>query len=861
MSKSYKHLGYVSISFGLLFLSFAVVFGFYSVNVLEIPLALYAILGFPIFACGLGLFLWGFKHIWADYLEYCNLHLKAREEIQEICLGKIAEIQKVTREMENSGTYLIYSNKNSVLSKIEDLRKEVDAYAVKKMLKADFVKNIKKILDDYTGLVSDYNQKFIQQRKKDYGYLWNKDKVLLDDEQQTAVVTDDKCNLVVASAGAGKTEVLITRIVYLTARKPDSVTPNKILAIAYQNKDAKQIKKRLEKYGIFGVNVRTFHSFGLDILKNAGKSEKTLPESERSEIMKSIYENELKSNPEFYQKFLNYIKSINEIDEQDLIGKIRSISIKRALPYTAINNKSVKSRAEKEIFDFLLTIKLNDHLVRVEYENEIENIGKPDFCLPEYDLYIEHWGLTKNGTVPDWFDQSTEEYVKNKEKKKQWFEENGKLLVETYTYEYDEAFPEKFLDLLSKRITKKLQERHKIEYRFETMSFEELIGVVCGSDDDWISMDRISNDIGNFIKNAKKYNLTPERILQKLKDGNWTRKQKTFAKLALSIYEKYQEKLAEIQKIDFEDMINKSIHELDTDKELCRNAYEHILVDEYQDITQQTNKLLKSILVNNPACKLFCVGDDWQSVMGFAGSNLEFLVNFERHYDNPAITKISTNYRSVKRIVDAGTCLMKNNESCQRKKTVVSKSIEGKPIKVLRSPHQIDYRENYYHQIAQDCINRVDAYLKKGYANKDILILSRFMRMYSNGLPRYHYIIENLIDESKIRNIKISDDSKDEQRVRVLTVHKAKGLEARVVFILNVIKDLYGFPCEIEDTSILEPAKENYPRQDRKEEERRLFYVALSRAKEDLNIYTWEPAKSEFLEEIKDYTIEERLNY
>jgi len=155
----------------------------------------------------------------------------------------------------------------------------------------------------------------------------------------------------------------------------------------------------------------------------------------------------------------------------------------------------------------------------------------------------------------------------------------------------------------------------------------------------------------------------------------------------------------------------------------------------------------------------------------------------------------------------------------------------------------------------------VDEYLQNGYANKDILILNRFMWIHSHGMPRYHYIIENLISEAAARNIKLSIDAKDERRVRVLSVHKAKGLEARVVFILNVIKDLYGFPCEIEDTSILEPAKENYPHQDQKEEERRLFYVAISRAKEDLNIYTWEPSMSEFLKEINEYTVEERLNY
>jgi DNA helicase-4 len=82
-----------------------------------------------------------------------------------------------------------------------------------------------------------------------------------------------------------------------------------------------------------------------------------------------------------------------------------------------------------------------------------------------------------------------------------------------------------------------------------------------------------------------------------------------------------------------------------------------------------------------------------------------------------------------------------------------------------------------------------------------------------------------------------------------------------VVFILNVVKDLYGFPCEIEDSSICEPTRENYPKQDQKQEERRLFYVAMTRAMEDLIIYTWEPSKSEFLEEIKEHIGEEPLYF
>ncbi len=393
------------------------------------------------------------------------------------------------------------------------------------------------------------------------------------------------------------------------------------------------------------------------------------------------------------------------------------------------------------------------------------------------------------------------------------------------------------------------------------MTYRELIGIVSESDRDWITEDRVAEDIFNFIKNAKTYDLKPERILQKLDSGKWSRKQRTFGKLAVKVYRSYQEKLKELEKIDFEDMINIAVDELKRNNDLWKNIYDHILVDEYQDISAQRYKLIKELLNQNPKCKLFCVGDDWQSIMGFAGSNLEFFVNFENYFDNPEITKISTNYRSIKTIVDAGACLIKNNDSCQLQKSTLSNRKKEELIKVIRSPHEINYKWNYYRDIARDCLDRVTEYLNHDYDPKDILILSRLMQVHTHQMPKLHYIMDNLLKGAKQRAIKISRNAKTTRNVRLLTVHKAKGLEAKVVFILNAIKDTYGFPCEIEDPAILEPARENYPLQDQKEEERRLFYVAMTRAMEDLYIYTWEPAMSEFLEEIVDYTIEERLDY
>ena len=132
-------------------------------------------------------------------------------------------------------------------------------------------------------------------------------------------------------------------------------------------------------------------------------------------------------------------------------------------------------------------------------------------------------------------------------------------------------------------------------------------------------------------------------------------------------------------------------------------------------------------------------------------------------------------------------------------------------------------------------------------------------------MSRYKFptIISHFVEKAKQRGISISYSREHSRKDQILLTHahKCKGTQAKIVFILNVIKDRYGGPCEIEDASLLEPARENYPKQNQKQEERRLFYVAITRAMEYLTIYTWQPARSQFIAEIALYTTEETLNY
>lgn len=762
---------------------------------------------------------------------------------------------KQIQEIENSGTYLVRTNEEKATMNLRSLEETLSYFGSHNLLDERSISSLKDRLQKDLQAILDYNKEFIKQRRRDYSLLFEKENISLDDEQKDAVITDDQYNLVIAGAGAGKTEVLITRIAYLVERRPDSVKPDRILAIAFQDKAKREIEDRLhDRYKIGGVNVRTFHKLGKDIIESAHerkiKHTEIVDENKRSEIVRRLYEQKLKDQPEYYKLFLSCVRTFRESERTEhLDEKEDNLAFKQALRYVSINNKHVRSRAEKEILDFLLTHKLNGMRIQVEYEPDVGEF-RPDFLLPKFDLFIEHWALDEKGEVPkNWGIRASEDYKENMRRKKDWFAKNDKLLVETYAFEYDEYNTERFLEILKQRITDKLRTLSLGNVEFSPMSYDEIVEVA------WAPYkDPIPEDIVNFIKNAKVYGLTPEKIEERLRNEKWTRKQLTFGKLALEVYTSYEKEIHEQSRIDFEDMINEAVEELRKNENLYTNVYDHILVDEYQDISKQRCKILSELLHRNPGCKLFSVGDDWQSIMGFAGSNLNFFVNFERYFEKPAITKISTNYRSTKSIVDAGAAVIRKNGSCQIAKPTLAYRQESKPIRVLVSTHKKDFETRYYEQTVDDCLDQITDYIKRGYKPRDILVLNRY---------KSPYVVKVFLERAKRRDLNVAFDSEfaRENQIRLMTVHKSKGLEAKVVFVLDVIKGTYGFPCEIEDSSIYGPAREDYPPQDHKEEERRLFYVAVTRAKEDLTIYTWEPSKSEFLEEIKDHVDEIPLYY
>lgn len=799
---------------------------------------------------------------------------RTRKRVREISTGKADLAQKARNDIDINATainsiivnrlnayptYLLWTVRDKWSTSLCEYGKVLNSLSESKNELSKQIPLSTELVREAQSIIESYNRRFIALRRERYSSLFQNPWISLDDEQQIAIVTDDKHNLVTAGAGSGKTEILVNRIAYLVKREPDTTEPERILALAFQRKAAEEIEQRLVKrFQISRTKVKTFHALGLEILNAAGKDPKLKFDTDAAYVgfVKSICD-QLKSAPDFLDSIVRYMKNYEPFvhkTEADFGTREEYYRYQNNLSYMTLNGVPVKSEAEKEIMNFFLSHRINGRDIKIQYERRADwmaytsqkgrlVIPRPDFYLPEYDLYIEHWAIDENGNVPAWFGENARQrYKDGMKRKKEAYQSHNKLLVETTSGQY---FAPDFLENLQRSVITTLERRYiGQQFSFSDIPYEELVQNVYYELRAHIQ--DLPTQIANFITIAKTYDLDPGRIRERLDDKNrkWSKKQTTFADLALRVYEKYTESLRASGEIDFADMINLAIVELVNKPDLYRDVFDHILVDEFQDLSTQRCKLLKALMNKNARCKLFSVGDDWQSIMGFAGSNLDFTLNFGEYFDHPATTCISTNYRSPKSIVDLGSEVIRYNGKAQVAKITKAKNPKMEPVELHSvSTDKYDW-DGYYGQMIDHCLNKVGEYLSNGYDPQDIMILTRIAKN-----PR---LVNLLFEGAKARGIRLATSGKNPKAVPVMSIHRSKGLQAKAVFLLNVIDHTYGLPCTLEDLDVFAPAMEGISRP-REEEERRLFYVAITRARKNLVIYTQSCRESKFIKEIKTH--------
>jgi ssDNA-binding Zn-finger/Zn-ribbon topoisomerase 1 len=311
--------------------------------------------------------------------------------------------------------------------------------------------------------------------------------------------------------------------------------------------------------------------------------------------------------------------------------------------------------------------------------------------------------------------------------------------------------------------------------------------------------------------------------------------------LALGVYGKYQDYLRNEDRIDFNDMINLAVELAKRESQKYLNKYEHVLVDEFQDISYQRLELIKCFVNENSNTKLFCVGDDWQSIYQFTGSDVRFFVNFKDYFPNPEITYLNSNYRSSQTIVGMSNELIANNKKQIMKETHSTHDLGMQPFFIdFISEFNYNYNDQY-----ENIYNLIQILLDDGVEPHEIMVLSRFNK-YLKGLEIY----------CGARGI---PTEADHGGVRFYSAHKSKGSESQHVILTDMTSGLYGFPCEIQDSSVMELAK-RFESDGFIDDERRLFYVALTRSKKFLYIYSLENNNSVFLSEVNPYLMRLRLD-
>ncbi len=318
------------------------------------------------------------------------------------------------------------------------------------------------------------------------------------------------------------------------------------------------------------------------------------------------------------------------------------------------------------------------------------------------------------------------------------------------------------------------------------------------------NIDNLKNIICTFINQFKSLNLTIDYFLYLLSSKAIKTEEKIILVIIFKVYIIYQEELKSENKIDFNDMINLAINKVD---ELTRFKYSYIIIDEYQDTSKMKYLLIKKI-VDRFNTKIMAVGDDYQLIYSFTGSNISLFTKFKKYFKSSKIIKIKNNYRNPSDIVEISKRMILKNRNQINKRLKANKNIKDSIIVV------------YYQDLIKDfeiIIKDIDNIMVLGRNNKDL----------------------DLLKELNI-----------EKNIHYMTIHSAKGLEEDNVIVLNNIDDTLGFPNKINNSDILSYLF-NY---NQMEEERRLFFVALTRAKEKVFLFTIKGKESIFVKElIKNY--------
>jgi DNA helicase-4 len=682
-------------------------------------------------------------------------------------------------------------------------------------------------------------------------------------EQSLAISKLNMNLLLKARAGSGKTTVIACKTAMLL--KKYLVHPDEILILSFNKKAAQEISNRIRyKFGHANFNnARTFHSLAYQLVqpKSILFDEDTDPNTQYlKQFIKNLMTEKLTETAfqkKLYDSFRSELIEIERFGDQ--LSKEDYYIFRRNLSYITLSGKKVRSLAEKYIADFLF-----EHGIYFDYEKPYywdKSIYRPDFSLFEnsQNYVLEHWGIYLNDSqrrAPGDRKKTYEEYYQEILRKRRYWAAQEIPLIETSQSDLISG-RESFESILKQNL-------EEVGITCNLLPLEERVEKVKN-----YHINRMTELFTQFIQKAQKKELSPEDIKKRIEtETQQNEKVQDFLELANCIYREYLQELQKTEKIDFDQLMSRAIDVIEESQGECSiridnrrvklNSLHWILIDEYQDFSQLFYRLIATLKKYNPQVQLFCVGDDWQAINGFAGSELKYFNDFNTLFEDAGDANLLINTRCKEVILNASNNLMKDLVD----PAIPLESNKGGNIQI---DFLDDFRVEYNHEdpasspdynflFLNSITKKLNDFgfikakcLKKCYEiishdlSKKYAILSRTREPYDIKFDEFRNRLINCFDPLQKR--KIGDFS---EKIHIDTAHSYKGREADVVILLNVCNG--SFPILHPDHILFTIFGQTTL--DILEEERRLFYVALTRAKEKLYILTEKENESEFLESL-----------
>lgn len=634
----------------------------------------------------------------------------------------------------------------------------------------------------------------------------------LDEQQRRSIISEEENTLVVSSAGSGKTSSIVGKVKYLTQIK--GVKPQRILLISYTNKAAAELTERIATPGLHGY---TFHKLALDIIaRHTGRKPDICDNADLLFIR--IFHQLTQDESEFQEAVLSYFvdypndESVweqNKRKRQERLSEEKKIQQTVLFPDMDGHEIKVKSKQENKLC-FILTALGVDFRYEEPYEHPVEDEMhtqyRPDFSIyytkngKRHRLYLEHYGIDEHGLVPLWFaqdkaisyEEANQKYGDGITWKQETHAKYGTTLISTSSADF------RYLDV-KEELKKKLQQAGvPINEKTPSELYQAVLPEKSNKEKSFIRL------IATFVTLLKSNCRSIDNIIQEARKNDDKRSEFIISNIFKPAYEEYEQCLRQKNQIDFIDAI---LQATDICTSIDMPGYDYIIVDEFQDISMDRYHFLKALRRGNPPAKLFCVGDDWQSIYRFSGSDMTLFSNFAKFFGPTETDRIETTYRFGQPLVKYSSDFIQRNPK-QLKKEIRPFHSSAQTGLVFQP-----YTHANYCQVLENLISTLPS-------DKSIFLLGRYS--FDDYYLSFKY-------KSQREGYKIYYVIQG-RKMEFLTVHKSKGLEADYVILLQCNKDNFGFPSLVQDDPILNyvlSEKDGY----QFSEERRLFYVAMTRAK------------------------------